>query len=111
MCALSAENGERPCDRRRITAQTRSRTGINTAAATTIMGDINATISTVPYRDMLILPDAEMDAAAPQAALASRRQRLTGSAVGVGSVGFDETGAFDVGADDHAPQDDAVTEP
>ena len=40
---------------------------------------------------------------------ASRRQRLTGSAVGVGSVGFDETGAFDVGADDHAPQDDAVT--
>ena len=53
---------------------------------------------------------AEMDAAAPQAALASRRQRLTGSAVGIGSVGFDETGAFDVGADDHAPQDDAVTD-
>jgi len=52
---------------------------------------------------------AEMDAAAPEAALASPRQRLTGSAVGVGSVGFDETGAFDVGADDHAPQDDAVT--
>ena len=51
-----------------------------------------------------------MDAAAPEAALASRRQRLTGSAVGVGSVGFDETGAFDVGADDHAPQDDAVTD-
>ena len=53
---------------------------------------------------------AEMDAAAPEAALASRRQRLTGSAVGVGSVGFDETGAFDVGADNHAPQDDAVTD-
>jgi len=53
---------------------------------------------------------AEMDAAAPQAALASRRQRLTGSAVGVGSVGFDETGAFDVGAEEHAPQDDAVTD-
>lgn len=53
---------------------------------------------------------AEMDAAAPQAALASRRQRLTGSAVGAGSVGFDETGAFDMGADDHAPQDDAVTD-
>lgn len=53
---------------------------------------------------------AEMDAAAPEAALTSRRQRLTGSAVGVGSVGFDETGAFDVGAADHAPQDDAVTD-
>jgi len=53
---------------------------------------------------------AEMDAAAPEAALASRRQRLTGSAVGVGSVDFDETGAFDVGADDHAPQDDPVTD-
>lgn len=53
---------------------------------------------------------AEMDAATPEAALVSRRQRLTGSAVGVGSVGFDETGAFDVGADDHAPQDDAVTD-
>lgn len=36
--------------------------------------------------------------AAPEAALESRRQRLTGSAVGVGSVGFDEDGAFDVGA-------------
>ncbi|MFN3876964.1 MAG: Tat pathway signal protein [Brevundimonas sp.] len=53
---------------------------------------------------------AEMDAAAPEAAMASRRQRLTGSAVGVGSVGFDESGAFDVGADDHDPQDDAVTD-
>lgn len=50
----------------------------------------------------------EMDAAAPEAALASR-QRLTGSAVGVGSVGFDESGAFDVGADDHEPQDEAIT--
>lgn len=39
-----------------------------------------------------------MDAAAPEVAMASRRQRLTGSATGVGSVGFDETGAFDVGA-------------
>jgi hypothetical protein len=52
---------------------------------------------------------AEMDAAAPKVALASRRQRLTGSAVGVGSVGFNESGAFDVGADDHEPQNDAVT--
>jgi hypothetical protein len=39
-----------------------------------------------------------MDAAAPEVAMASRRQRLTGSAVGVGSVGFGESGAFDVGA-------------
>ena len=52
----------------------------------------------------------ELDEAAPATALHSRRQRLTGSAVGVGSVGFDENGAFDVGADDHAPQDDAVTD-
>lgn len=43
---------------------------------------------------------AEMDAAAPEVAMASRRQRLTGSAAGVGSVGFGETGAFDVGAGD-----------
>lgn len=42
----------------------------------------------------------EMDAAAPAMAMHSRRQRLTGSAVGVGSVGFDESGAFDVGAGD-----------
>jgi hypothetical protein len=40
---------------------------------------------------------AAMDAAAPEQAMASRRQRLTGSAVGVGSVGYDEDGAFDVG--------------
>lgn len=40
--------------------------------------------------------------AAPEAALESRRQRLTGSAVGVGSVGFDEDGAFDVGAGEKA---------
>ena len=49
---------------------------------------------------------AEMDAAAPQAALASRRQRLTGSAVGVGSVGFDDPGAFDVGAEGRNVQDE-----
>jgi len=40
---------------------------------------------------------AEMNAAAPAEAMASRRQRLTGSAVGVGSVGFSERGAFDAG--------------
>ena len=47
---------------------------------------------------------------APERALASRRQRLTGSAVGVGSVGFDEPGAFDVGADEHDPQDDPIAD-
>ena len=41
---------------------------------------------------------ARLKALAPELAMASRRQRLTGSAVGVGSVGFDESGAFDVGA-------------
>ena len=45
-----------------------------------------------------------MDEAAPEAAMASRRQRLTGSATGVGSVGFDESGAFDVGDPDHLPE-------
>ncbi len=53
---------------------------------------------------------AELDAEAPEAALASR-QRLTGSAVGVGSVDFDSTGAFDVGAGDHEPRDDAIVAP
>jgi hypothetical protein len=43
--------------------------------------------------------------AAPELAMASRRQRLTGSAVGVGSVGFDENGAFDVGDPDHDPRE------
>ncbi len=45
-----------------------------------------------------------MDAAAPELAMASR-QRLTGSATGVGSVGFDEDGAFDVGDPDRDPRD------
>ena len=45
---------------------------------------------------------ARLKALAPEIAMSSRRQRLTGSAVGVGSVGFDESGAFDVGAsEDH----------
>jgi hypothetical protein len=45
---------------------------------------------------------ARLKALAPETAMSSRRQRLTGSAVGVGSVGFDESGAFDVGAsEDH----------
>jgi hypothetical protein len=46
-----------------------------------------------------------MDEAAPAVAMASRRQRLTGSAVGVGSVGFDESGAFDVGDPGHDPRE------
>lgn len=47
-----------------------------------------------------------MDAAAPELAMVSRRQRLTGSAVGVGSVGFAEDGAFDVGDPDRDPRDE-----
>lgn len=39
----------------------------------------------------------EMDKAAPAQAMISRRQRLTGQATGIGSVGFQETGAYDVG--------------
>ena len=46
-----------------------------------------------------------MNEAAPELAMASRRQRLTGSAVGVGSVGFDEDGAFDVGDPDQDPRE------
>ena len=46
-----------------------------------------------------------MDAAAPELAMISRRQRLTGSATGVGSVGFGESGAFDVGDPDDDPRD------
>jgi hypothetical protein len=41
-----------------------------------------------------------MDEAAPAVAMASRRQTLTGSKVGVGSVGFDEDGVFDGGGDE-----------
>lgn len=47
-----------------------------------------------------------MNAAAPERAMASRRQRLTGSATGVGSVGYDEDGAFDVGDPDNDPRED-----
>jgi len=47
---------------------------------------------------------ARLKALAPELAMASRRQRLTGSATGVGSVGFDELGAFDVGAADVDPE-------
>jgi hypothetical protein len=47
-----------------------------------------------------------MDAAAPTVALHSRRQRLAGSAAGVGSVEPDENGAFDVGAGENPGGDD-----
>ena len=50
---------------------------------------------------------AAMDAAAPEQAMKSRRQRLTGSATGVGSVGYDEDGAFDVGDPDNDPREEA----
>ena len=59
-----------------------------------------------PYRERPADPGGEE---APDQDL-TVYDRLTGEATGVGSVGFDETGAFDVGADDHAPQDDAVTD-
>ena len=49
-----------------------------------------------------------LDKAAPELAMESRRQRLTGSAVGVGSVGFEEEGAFEIGGDD--PHDDPIVE-
>jgi len=51
-----------------------------------------------------------LDEITPEAAMDSRRERLTGSAVGVGSVGFDEDGAFDVGAGERDPQDDPITD-
>ena len=52
----------------------------------------------------------EMDKAAPEQAMISRRQRLTGQATGIGSVGFQETGAFDVGAGED-PTTDAPVAP
>ena len=51
----------------------------------------------------------EMDKAAPEQAMISRRQRLTGQATGMGSVGFQEAGAFDVGAGEDAAIDTPVT--
>ena len=39
-----------------------------------------------------------MDEAAPAQAMRTRRQHLTGEATGVGSVGYDDPGAFYVGA-------------
>jgi hypothetical protein len=46
---------------------------------------------------------------APERALESRRQRLTGSAEGVGSVGFDEEGVFEIAPDDGDRQEGAIT--
>ncbi|MFN3354155.1 MAG: hypothetical protein ACK4Z5_11145 [Brevundimonas sp.] len=52
-----------------------------------------------------------MDAAAPEAAMSSRRQRYAGSATGVGSVGFEETGAYDVGAGGEAVEPTSLPTP
>lgn len=54
---------------------------------------------------------AEMDEAAAEVAMESRRQRLTGSAAGVGSVDFDDPGAFDVGAAETSPSPAAKNSP
>lgn len=54
------------------------------------------------------LPPA-LEGTPPELAMASR-QRLTGSATGVGSVDFDDPGAFDVGADEHHPEDEAIVD-
>lgn len=51
-----------------------------------------------------------MDALAPEVAMASRRQRLTGSAEGVGSVAFDDPGVFEIEPDDGDRQDGAITD-
>jgi len=50
-----------------------------------------------------------LEEAAPELAMTSRRQRLTGSATGVGSVAFDDPGAFDVGDGARNPQDEPIT--
>lgn len=47
---------------------------------------------------------------APARAMESRRQRLTGSAQGVGSVGFEEEGVFEIDPDDGDRQEGAVTD-
>ena len=49
---------------------------------------------------------AAMDAEAAEQAMQSRRQRLAGEATGVGSIGFDDPGAFDVGAEGRNVQDE-----
>ena len=46
---------------------------------------------------------ADMDADAAKAAMTSRRQRLTGEATGVGSVEFDDSGAFDASTGEQLP--------
>ena len=51
-----------------------------------------------------------LDEVAPDVAMDSRRQRFAGEAQGVGSVGFDEIGAYDVGKGAREPQDEPVTD-
>ena len=68
-----------------------------------------------PDHQQMLRPQDEdearrMDEAAPELAMESRRQRFAGSAAGVGSVGFDEAGAYDVGVSDVDPQDAAITD-
>src|SRR5699024_10835045 len=51
-------------DLRRMTASARSSSGTDTAAMTTMTGDISARTSAVPYIDGEIRPEAETDAPA-----------------------------------------------
>ena len=53
---------------------------------------------------------ARLAETAPERALESRRQRLTGSAEGVGSVGFEEDGVFEIDPDDGDRQEGAITD-
>ena len=50
---------------------------------------------------------AEMDAHAAELAMRSDHQAFTGAATGVGSVEFDDPGAFGVGARVEAPEEGA----
>ncbi len=52
---------------------------------------------------------AAMDAAGPAVAMSSTRQRLTGSAMGVGSVEYDDPGAYEIGMPRDV-QDEPVTD-
>lgn len=61
----------------------------------------------VPGEDP-VLPHPQ-EGSPSELAMASR-QRLTGSATGVGSVNFDDPGAYDVGADEHHPEDEPMVD-
>jgi len=51
-----------------------------------------------------------LDAAAAETSMITRHARA-GSAVGVGSVAFDDPGAYDVGDGERDPQDDPIVPP